>query len=128
MNRKRAKVSTNPAQRVAGFDPARRALLARLGRFAIYTAPIMTTLLIAPEVAAHHKPGHAVGPVQGPDCNQVPNNPQCTGGPVHTPPPCAGPEPRPPFCAAGSIGASPESSQFSGEDFSYTADPGWPDE
>ncbi len=90
-----------------GFDPARRAALLKLGRFAIYTAPVMTTLLIGREAQAHAG-----------DCPRYDGNPdnpgKDTGDIAHDAQ----------WCTVSSVSASPSAEKSSGEDFSYTPDPG----
>ncbi|HEX6142328.1 MAG TPA: hypothetical protein VFZ01_06400 [Geminicoccaceae bacterium] len=46
-------------------DEARRSALLKMGRFAAYTAPVMTTLLVANRAAAAASPGGCRGVNQG---------------------------------------------------------------
>lgn len=109
-------IDARPRARVA--DPARRRVLARLGAFAVYTAPVMTTLLASTEARATHKPGHVVGPL---DVCSGPNRPPaCDRLP---PGPCEGPGNNP-LCdvagEVGSLGGSPETASF-GDSFAGDA-------
>jgi len=104
-----------PDARSGLADPSRRKVLARLGAFAAYTAPVMTTLLIATEARAHHAPGHVIGPV---DVCAAPNAPPACGSLPEGP--CAG-NPSSPVCQVGSLGAGPESAGFDAPYDSYDA-------
>ena len=107
-----AKMRRNSQQGVESLS--RRRLLARLGAFAAYTAPAMTTLLVHSEARANHRPGHVV---QGLDeCQLNPDLPQCRTTCEQNPnlpgcDPCESPTP-PPTCEVGSLGASPEAQSF----------------
>lgn len=90
------------------LDPDRRKLLLQLGALAVYTAPIMTTLLASTEAHALHRPGHVVD--GAPDlCSRNPPPAGCDKLPAN---PCE--VGRPGLCDVGSLGGSPEMEAFGG--------------
>lgn len=91
-------------------DPGRRKLLLQLGALAIYTAPVMTTLLASTEAHALHRPGHVAD--GAPDlCDRNPPPAGCDKLPAD---PCE--VGRPGLCDVGSLGGSPEMEAFDGGD------------